>query len=411
VSDGGLYTTVLEMCLAGHRGMVVDIIEKLDPIVELFHEEAGIVFEYDRAYMQSIRRCFTRHGARFSTIGHTRTDSQALTIRHGNRTVYEKKVWALRPLWEDTSTRLEGQQANAATVQSEAEMHTLRKPFADYALPYRPALIRTKVSPKNRVAILREEGINGDREMTAAFMWAGCDPIDVNTEDLKGADERVFDEFRGLVYPGGFSYSDTLGSAKGWAAPVLFDPKRKAMFDRFYDRPDTFSFGVCNGFQFMTLIGVLPKRGIPVSSQPRLVHNTSERFESRWVTVEIRASNNVLLRGMAGLRYGVWVAHGEGQLVFPDHEVWSHAMLNNLAPMVYVGPDGHSTRTYPFNPNGSVAGWAGLSSECGRHLGWMPHAERCILPWQCPWIPWDMRHHHASPWLKLFQNARAFCEE
>jgi phosphoribosylformylglycinamidine synthase len=222
----------------------------------------------------------------------------------------------------------------------------------------------------------------------------------------------TLDQFRGVVFPGGFSYKDTFDSAKGWAGVIRFNPKLREMFDRFYDRPDTFSLGVCNGCQLMALLGWVPFRGLSEASQPRFIHNGSGRFESRWTHVRIGRSQAMLLQGMQDSTFGVWVAHGEGKLVFPDPSVLGEVQSKLLVPLTYVGADGHPTQLYPDNPNGSPFGYAGLCSPDGRHLAMMPHPERCFLKWQWPWMPEDWKNSlEASPWLRMFQNARTWCME
>jgi phosphoribosylformylglycinamidine synthase len=268
------------------------------------------------------------------------------------------------------------------------------------------------------VAIIREEGSNGDREMSAAVYAAGMQPWDVTMSDLL-AGRVTLDDFRGIVFVGGFSYADTLDSAKGWAATIRFNEKVLQQFEAFYARPDTFSLGICNGCQLMALLGWVPASSggssaqLPDSQQPRFVHNASGRFESRWVMVEIdESSPAVMLKGMGGMRAGIWCAHGEGKALFPDEQVKAHVLQNNLAPVRYVDQDGKQTEQYPFNPNGSPLGIAAMCSADGRHLAMMPHPERCYLGWQLPWSPPELGidPKGPAPWLKLFQNAREWSE-
>jgi phosphoribosylformylglycinamidine synthase len=218
------------------------------------------------------------------------------------------------------------------------------------------------------------------------------------------------DDFRGLAAVGGFSYADVPDSAKGWAATILFNPRLKKMFTDFYNRPDTFTLGICNGCQLFGLLGWVPWRGIAADKQPRFVHNTSGRFESRWTTVRVTDSPAMMLRGMSGLVFGIHVAHGEGLLHFPDAAVRQEVIGQKLVPLVYADDSGAATARYPFNPNGSPDGFAGLCSPDGRHLALMPHPERAFLPWQCHWLPREMHELEVSPWLRMFQNAREWCE-
>jgi phosphoribosylformylglycinamidine synthase len=264
---------------------------------------------------------------------------------------------------------------------------------------------------KPKVAILRDEGSNSDREMTAAFHFAGFEPWDVAMTDLLEG-RLTLDGFRGLAAVGGFSYADVPESAKGWAATILFNARLKAMFDAFYDRPDTFSLGICNGAQLFGLLGWIPWRGLPAERQPRFVHNRSGRFESRWSTVKVLKSSAIMLRGMEGLVFGIHVDHGEGLLLFPDPTIRERVLTDSLAAVVYVDDDGNPTERYPFNPSGTPGGLTGITSPDGRHLAMMPHPERCCLPWQAHWLPEKLRRGLAvTPWLRMFQNAREWCGE
>jgi phosphoribosylformylglycinamidine synthase len=268
-----------------------------------------------------------------------------------------------------------------------------------------------KSDEKPRVAIVREEGSNGDREMTSAFFTAGFEPWDVTMTDLLEG-RMTLDDFKGAVFVGGFTYADVLDSAKGWAGIIRFSPGLKEMFDNFYSRPDTFSLGVCNGCQLMTLIGWVPWKGIDETKQPRFISNPSGRFESRWATVKILKSPSIMLKGMEDSILGIWVAHREGHLHCPYGKILSDISDLNLAPIVFVDDKGVATEKYPFNPNSSPSGFTALCSPDGRHLAMMPHPERSFLLWQWPWIPDKFRSGlSASPWLKMFQNAREWCEE
>jgi phosphoribosylformylglycinamidine synthase len=261
------------------------------------------------------------------------------------------------------------------------------------------------------VAILREEGSNGDREMAAAFHLAGFEPWDVTMTDLL-AGRITLERFRGLAAVGGFSYADVLDSAKGWAGVIRFHDGLRRQFDEFYERPNSFSLGVCNGCQLFALLGWLPWRGLADTAQPRFIQNASGRFESRFATVTILDSPSVMLRGMAGSTLGIWVQHGEGRACFPDPAVLERVLADRLAPIRFADDAGSPTEAYPLNPNGSPHGITALTSPDGRHLTLMPHPERSFLPWQWGWMPRDWKRSlAAAPWLRLFQNAREWCEE
>jgi phosphoribosylformylglycinamidine synthase len=219
------------------------------------------------------------------------------------------------------------------------------------------------------MACIREEGSNGDREMAGAFYAADFDVWDVSMGDL--AEGRIkLDAFRGVAFTGGFSFADVFGSAKGWGAGVKLNKLVSEEFSRFKARPDTFSLGVCNGCQLMALLGWVPGSGVKAeSSQPRFVHNASGRFESRWTMVRIEGKTpSIFLQGMGGSVLGVWVAHGEGQVIFPDNAVLDYVEQRGLAPIRYVNDDAQPTQEYPYNPNGSRNAIASLCSEDGRHL-------------------------------------------
>ena len=237
-------------------------------------------------------------------------------------------------------------------------------------------------------------------------------PNQVNHPMIREVIKTIFlNDFRGVVFVGGFSYADALDSAKGWAGIIRFNPKLKEMFDEFYNRPDTFSLGVCNGCQLMALLGWVPWKNLLDIQQPRFIQNKSKRFESRWVNVKILNSPAIMLKGMDGSVLGIWVAHGEGQLFFPDKNVFDETLSKNLATMIYVDNNGNATEQYPFNPNGSPHGITSLCSPNGRHLAMMPHPERTFLKWQWSWMPEEWKKElKASPWLKLFQNAREWCD-
>jgi phosphoribosylformylglycinamidine synthase len=226
----------------------------------------------------------------------------------------------------------------------------------------------------------------------------------------------TLDRFRGLVSVGGFSYADVPESAKGWAAATRFNERLRKMFDDFYHRSDTFSLGVCNGCQLFGLLGWVPWLEIADNKQPRFVQNVSGRFESRWVTVKILESPAIMFKGMADSTLGIWVAHGEGRLHFPDPTLMDEVIAKKLVPVVFVDDEGRAdgkiSQSYPFNPNGSPFGMAGLCTPDGRHLAMMPHPERSFLKWQWPWMPGYMNDGiKESPWIQMFQNAREWCEK
>jgi len=411
-SDGGLITTLAEMAMSGTCGMVVNIDEKKELIPELFSEELGLVIEYLAEKENEIISILLEKEVPFQILGITQS-KKVFEITHGKKRVLSIETSQLRKRWEKTSSVLETFQMDPdLAYEEETIFKDLTTP--PYYLSFNPENIYPKLASrkkKPKVAVIREEGSNGDREMASAFFAAGFEVWDVTMTDLLKGDVSL-KQFRGIAFPGGFSYADVLDSAKGWAGVIRFNSYLREMFDEFYIRKNTFSLGICNGCQLMTLLGWLPWKGLPDEKQPRFIRNFSGRFESRWVTVKIEESPSIMLKGMEGSVLGIWVAHGEGRLFFPDKEIGNKIILRELVPITYVDNQGHATTQYPFNPNGSVLGIAGLCSLDGRHLAMMPHPERCFLKWQWPWMPEGWKKNlKTSPWLKMFQNARIWCEE
>ena len=408
-SDGGLITALLEMAFAGNCGIQIDLQTRANAIPALFSEELGLVFEVHPKNLTIVREIFEK--VPIQTIGKA-TSSPDIQISVNNQRVLKSPMPELRDLWEATSFQLERRQTNPSSVtQEEASLHTrtgpkFTVPFAPTPTP--PAILNA--SRKPAVAIVREEGSNGDREMTSAFFAAGFEPWDVTTSDLLSGTIALGEQFRGVVFVGGFSYADVLDSAKGWAGVIRFNDGLRAQFDAFYNRPDTFSLGVCNGCQLMALLGWVPFPGLANAEQPRFIRNESARFESRFSTVQIEDSPAIMFKNMAGASLGVWVAHGEGRAFFPRADVLDRVIAENLSPVRYVNDNNIPTEAYPFNPNGSPRGIAGLCSPDGRHLAMMPHPERTFLKWQWGYMPTNWKRDlQASPWLQIFQNAREWC--
>lgn len=413
-SDGGLITTVTEMCMASRSGFKIELQKSSRfALEELFSEEAGFVLELDFAvFNERITEICKSFSVPISLIGTTTGEGKCSVV--GVKEIWKSDISQLRNWWESTSHEIEKLQMNPVCAEEEYTSHTYHLPTTveapSYKLTFDPVetpevILNQRDNP--RVAVLREEGSNGDREMQAAFIAGGLDAVDINMDHLISGLVNL-DDFQGIVFVGGFSFMDVFGSAKGWAGVILFNPKLREMFDRFYARKDTFSLGVCNGCQLMALLGWIPWKGIVSEKQPRFIHNTSGRFESRWVQVEILPSSSILLSGMEGSKLGVWIAHGEGRLIYPDESIRQEVLNQKLSPLTYIDPDGNPTETYPYNPNGSELGITALCSPDGRHLAMMPHPERCFRLWQWPWKPptWEIE---VSPWLRMFQNARTWC--
>jgi len=427
-SDGGLITTVLEMAFSGNCGAEITLRrakgkehsaeEKDSAIIPLlFSEELGLVIEYLPENEEKITGLLNDADIPWQIIGRTTVEKRiAVSLIADNAStvaVLDEDVRVLRSVWEETSFRLERLQRDAELAAAE-EKNIYDRAGLSFKLTYTPEptpahLLAQEVRPK--VAIIREEGSNGDREMTSAFFAAGFEPWDLTMTDLldRKADLAAF---RGVVFVGGFSYADVLDSAKGWAGVIRFNKHIWQQFQDFYERTDTFSLGICNGCQLMALLGWVPWRGIPDHVQPRFIHNASGRFESRFLSLKIMKSPALMFRGMDESILGVWVAHGEGHAYFPDPAVREKVLAEGLAPARYVDDAGMPTEQYPFNPNGSPGGIAALCSPDGRHLAMMPHPERAFLKWQWGWMPEEWKQDlKASPWLRMFQNARLWCEE
>jgi len=408
-SDGGLITTLLEMAFAGNCGLDIDLEGESSVFKTLFAEELGYVVECPADDVGAVIAQLAGAGVIAAKIGQTTFEKRIKLIFNGQR-VLDEPMAPLRRLWEETSYQLERLQADPACVDQEKQV-IYERSGPSYHLSFDPALPPAELQSrpeKPKVAVLRDEGSNSDREMSSAFYLAGFEVWDISMTDL--LENRVMlDDFQGVAAVGGFSYADVPESAKGWAATIRFNERLKKQFEQFYQRSDTFSLGICNGCQLFGLIGWVPWTGLDPRRQPRFISNNSARFESRWVTLKVNSSPSVMLEGMQDLVFGIHVDHGEGRLHFPDPEIKRQVIDQSLAPVVYVDDDSMPTTVYPFNPNGSPDGIAGLCSADGRHLAMMPHPERVFLPWQAHWLPVEMQNIEASPWLKMFSNAYDWC--
>jgi phosphoribosylformylglycinamidine synthase len=459
ISDGGLVVALLEMAFAGDCGLHLDLTpleptaaaiaaaaaaagaagagsagSAASPHALLFNEDLGVVLEVveeEEGGGVSGAMALAAHlatlGVHATPLGRT-TAEKTITVHsltHGMLVGPSLPMTTLRDTWESTSFALEARQCNPlCTAQEAGGLRHRGRPA--YRAPHTPTptpplLLSRPPASKPRVAVVRAEGCNGDREMTAALWGAGLDVWDVHISDLARGLGPPLESFRGCVFPGGFSYADVLDSAKGWAGVIKFNPTLAAAFSAFYARPDTFSLGVCNGAQLSTLLGWAPfgPSTHPPHLQPRFTHNASGRFESRWATVRVQDNTPaVLLKGMGGSVLGVWVSHGEGRAHFPDPALLEQAWSEGCVPLLYTEEGGEvGTEVYPANPNGSPRGIAGLCSKDGRHLAVMPHPERAVYSWQWPWMPQEWRDKAreggwgvASHWHKMFTNARAFLE-
>ena len=404
-SDGGLFTAVAEMAFASRSGVRLDVAALGgDALAALFSEEAGAVIQYEVEQEEEVRAVLRKYS--LLEVSHAigaPSGSGELEIRQGGDCIYSASVAALQQSWSELSFRMQAHRDNPDCAREEYEAIA---DGADPGLQFRPAgavLPARKGGPRPRVAILREQGVNGQVEMAAAFDAAGFAAVDVTMTDLQYGDRLA--EFQGLVACGGFSYGDVLGAGVGWAHSILFNQDMRSRFAAFFARPDTFTLGVCNGCQMLShLAELIPGAGL----WPSFARNRSEQFEARLATVEILESRSIFFRGMAGSRLGIACAHGEGRAVFAGPRSMSRALAAGQVCMRYLDNYGLPTERYPFNPNGSPAGITSLTTSDGRATIMMPHPERVFRNVQLSWKPADWSGEE-SPWLRLFQNAYAFC--
>ncbi|GIX22481.1 MAG: phosphoribosylformylglycinamidine synthase [Gammaproteobacteria bacterium] len=403
-SDGGLFVTLCEMAFAGRCGVTVDLdtLGADEVVAALFNEELGAVVQYRLADEPAIEASIKRHGLESvcHVIGRPNTTDQVL-LRADGETLYVEERAKLQRLWAETSYRMQALRDNPACAESEWNTHVEAENTGLYArLSFDPAenpaapYVKKGVRPK--VAILREQGVNGHYEMAAAFDRAGFEAVDVHMSDLLAG--RVgLEDFKGLAACGGFSYGDVLGAGGGWAKTILYNAALRDAFAAFFARQDTFTLGVCNGCQMLSRLREL----IPGSEGwPRFERNLSEQYEARLVEVEVLPSPSILFAGMAGSHLPVVVSHGEGRAVFEAGPPDGRVVLR------YVDPQGRPTERYPYNPNGSAGGVTGLCSADGRVTIMMPHPERVFRSVQLSWRPEEWGED--SPWLRLFLNARAW---
>ncbi|ETN08767.1 hypothetical protein PPTG_22971 [Phytophthora nicotianae INRA-310] len=377
-----------------HEGHLYCVVEGSLPAATHWQAAAG-------QHATEVEAIFSKLNVPLVKLGKVTTDG-AIKVSVNGESVLEDQMADLRDVWEATSFELEKRQCNPECVaQEQRSLRTRTAP--SWKLSYEPKPTperQLSTRAQHRVAVLREEGSNGEREMLAAFHHAGFEVWDVTMSDLVNKRIVLDERFRGVAFVGGFTFADVLGSAKGWSGVVKFHGDVLKQFAAFKARDDTFSFGACNGCQFMTLLGWLDRpeakaleEETKTSAQPRFVHNESGRHESRFVSVQIQESNAVMLRGMAGSSLGVWVSHGEGRAHFTHPKIQEKYVASGAAAIRYVDDSNVPTEEYPFNPNGSPQGIAGLVSSDGRHMCLMPHPERCFLKYQWPYMPAEFEAH------------------
>lgn len=399
-SDGGLFATAVEMAFAGHTGVSLDL-PAGDPFASLFAEELGAVLQVRADDEPAVRAAFASRGIGgiVSRIGGL-ADGHRFVVRQGNHTLLDEDLFALRDVWSDVTRRIASLRDNPACAESE---HRLRLDREDPGITPRIGFtveVGRDLSGRPPIAILREQGVNGEVEMAAAFDRAGFRCVDVHMSDMLAGRVKLRD-FRGLAACGGFSYGDVLGAGEGWAKSILFNERARAEFAAFFARADTFALGVCNGCQMMSnLRPIIPGADL----WPRFVQNESERYEARYVSVRIERSPSVLFAGMEGSVIPIAVAHGEGRTEFTDEAAGRRCSESGLVAARFVDHRHQPTSTYPLNPNGSPFGMTALTTTTGRVTIMMPHPERVFRSACMSWTPGGWGED--SPWMRLFRNAR-----
>ncbi len=403
-SDGGLLATVLEMAFASRCGLQLDL-TKLPGITleKLFNEELGAVIQVNKSDVEAVQKTL---GKSAQVIGQP-TKIQEIIIRDANHEVFRSRRGQLEGWWSETSYQLQKLRDNPTTADQEyVRLKDDKDPgLANTITPAVYTQVYTQVyTAKPKVAIFREQGVNGQIEMAAAFDRAGFTSIDVHLNDILSGRHKL-DDFVGLVGCGGFSYGDVLGAGEGWAKSILFNELLRTQFQRFFERPDTFTLGVCNGCQMLAAL----KELIPgARSWPEFLKNTSEQFEARVVMTYVKASPSIFFKDMEGACLPIPVAHGEGRASFQTDSHIRQIIANNLVSLQYLDNYGNITEDYPANPNGSPLGITGLTTPDGRATILMPHPERAFMTRQLSCHPEDWPED--SPWLQIFKNARAWVE-
>jgi phosphoribosylformylglycinamidine synthase len=406
-SDGGLFVTVCEMMFAARCGLALDVTAAggtRNAIAALFNEELGAVLQVRRVDTPAVLDVFARAGLGASTrvIGEPNAGDM-LHIAFGGKEIFRDSRVNLRRAWSQTTFQMQKLRDHPKCAREEYDRSlNLRDPGIQVKLTFDPA--QDVAAPfiaggaRPRVAILREQGVNGQVEMAAAFDRAGFSAIDVHMSDIIAGRISLAD-FKGFAACGGFSYGDVLGAGEGWAKSILFNARARADFEAFFARGDSIALGVCNGCQMMSNLHEL----IPgAENWPHFVKNRSEQFEARFVTLEVQRSASIFFEGMAGSRIPVACAHGEGYAEFASDKALAAAQA--LVALRFVDNHGKVTETYPLNPNGSPQGITGLTTPDGRFTILMPHPERVFRTVQNSWHPEEWGED--GPWMRMFRNAR-----
>lgn len=403
ISAGGLITTLLEMTFANQQGGIhVNLYDMSgeDVVKNLFAENPGVVIQVSDLQKHALREYLESEGIGYAKIGYPTPKERKIVVKK-NEWQHEFDIDALREAWYQTSYELDKRQSmNGMADQrhSNYKEQPLQLRFND-AFTGKLSQYQLNADRRTpsgiRAAIIREKGTNGEREMAYALYLAGFDVKDVMMTDLISGRETL-EDINLIVFCGGFSNSDVLGSAKGWAGAFLYNPKAKEALDRFYARKDTLSLGICNGCQLMVELNLINPEH---QQRTRMLHNDSHKFESAFLGLTIPENNSVMLGSLSGSKLGIWVAHGEGKFSLPEGE----ESYNIVAKYSY--------NSYPGNPNGSDYSVAGICSKDGRHLAMMPHLERSIFPWQNAYYPYKRHMDEVTPWIEAFVNAREWVEK
>jgi phosphoribosylformylglycinamidine synthase len=401
ISAGGMITTLLEMCFANVEGGLEVNLDKLaekDIVKILFAENPGILVQVKDH--KAFEKLMLDAGVGFAVVARPTSERHILVSKEGIQ--YHFGIDYMRDVWYESSYKLDVKQSGTVCAGNRFENYKMQplefrfpKEFTGKLSAY--GLKNGEHKPTGiKAAVIREKGSQCERETAYALYLAGFDVKDVHMTDLASGRETL-DDVNFIVFCGGFSNSDVLGSAKGWAGGFLFNAKAKEAIDRYYARKNTLSMGICNGCQLMAELELLyPEH----EKKHKMIHNDSHKFESGFVTLEIPKNDSVMLGSLSGVKMGAWVAHGEGKFSFPYEE----KEYNIIAKYNYEG--------YPANPNGSPWSVAGVCSKDGRHLAMMPHPERAIFPWQCGYYPTDRLHEdEVTPWIEAFVNARKWIEK
>lgn len=403
ISAGGLITTLLEMCFANTEGGLeinFDKIKETDLVKILFAENPGIVIQVSNKHRDEVKKVLEEAGIGFVKIGEPTEERHILVSKDG--ATYQFGIDHMRDVWYSSSYLLDREQSMNGCAQK--RFNNFKQQPVEFAfLPeFKGKLSQYGIDPARRTptgiraAIIREKGTNGEREMAYSLYLAGFDVKDVTMTDLISGRETL-EDVNMIVYCGGFSNSDVLGSAKGWAGGILFNPKAKETLDRFYAREDTLSLGICNGCQLMMELGLINPEH---KKKGRMLHNDSHKFESTFLGVTIPTNRSVMFGSLSGSKLGIWVAHGEGKFSLP----YPKDKYNVVATYSYS--------EYPGNPNGSDYDVAALASNDGRHIAMMPHLERAIFPWQNGYYPAErIQNDQVTPWIEAFVNARNWIAE